>query len=128
VEIVVVSALCISGVLMTMYLGEQHKVFGQVLTLALSLVLMFLILNKMEGLLQLVEIVEEIIGGHGVYIKIVLKMTGIILVAEFTSDLCEQSGYKVIGKQALLFGRLAVLTVGYPMLLEFIELIRSFLS
>ncbi len=127
-EIVAIGALCISGVIFAIYLGEQNKLFSQVLLLLLSAVVMYMILDKVGELLSIVTIIREISGVSSTYIKLLLKMIGIIFVAEFTSDICEQSGYKGVGKHVLLFGRTAVLLTGYPLLLEFIEIMRKLLT
>lgn len=127
-EIITISIFCISGVIFAIYIGEQHKVFGQLLTLAILIFVMLCVVDKLAGLLNLVDVVWDLAGIHSTYLKLLLKMTGIIFVAEFTSDLCEQGGYKAISRQILLFGRLAVLMVGYPLLLEFIQIMQSFLT
>lgn len=126
-EILAVSALCVCGVIFAIYFGESNKLFGQVLLIFLSLFVMFLIFDKLLDLLSIVNIIQEISGIDGGYTKLLLKMTGIIIVAEFTYDICEQAGYKGIGKQVLLFGRATILMVGYPILLEFIEMMRKLL-
>lgn len=127
-EVVAVCILCVSGIILTIYLGEHNKLFGQVLLLVLSVFMMVMILEKVSKLLSVVTIIRELAGVQNTYIKTLLKMIGIIFVAEFTSDICEQEGYKAIGKQVLLFGRMAVLIVGYPLLLEFIEMMRKLLT
>ena len=127
-EIVAVCVLCISGVIFAVYLGEQNKLFGQVILLVLSVFIMILVINKVSGLLSIITIIQEIAGVQSTYIEVLLKMMGVIFVAEFTADICEQEGYKGVGKQVLLFGRAAVLMVGYPLLLEFVEMMRKLLT
>ena len=127
-EIVALSMLCVSGVIFAIYLGEQNKLFGHILILVLSVILLAYILSKISELISVVSIIQEIAGVDQAYIRVLLKMTGIIFIAEFTSDICEQGGYKSIGKQMLIFGRVAVLMVGYPLLLEFVEMMRKLLT
>ena len=126
-EMIAICVLSIGGVILALYLGEHNRLFGQVLLLVLSVFIMIMILNKISGLLSVITSIQDISGVQSTYIKSLLKMMGIIFVAEFTSDICEQEGYKAIGKQVLLFGKTAVLLVGYPLLLEFIEMMRKLL-
>ena len=102
-EIITISALCICGVMFAIFLGEQNKIYGQAFVLVLVVILIVMVVDKLYDLFGLIQIVEDITGVSGTYMKMLLKMSGIIFVAECTADICEQEGYKVIGKQVLMF-------------------------
>ena len=127
-EIIAVGAVCICGVIFYLYLGENNKMVGQLLLMLIAFFIAGLMLDKLLDLLSVVDIIRDISGVNGTYTKLLLKMTGIILVSEFVSDICEQAGQKGIGKQVLLLGRTTILMVGYPILLEFIEMMRRLLA
>ena len=127
-EIIAVGALCICGVIFSLYLGESNKMIGQLLLMLIAFFIAGLMLNKLFDLLSVIEIIRDISGVNSTYTKMLLKMTGIIVISEFVSDICDQAGQKAIGKQVLLLGRTTILMVGYPILLEFIEMMRRLLT
>lgn len=127
-EIVTISILCVSVILLSIYMGEQQRMFSQIMVLVFMVFIMFLIIERVMDLLKIVSFVQDMAGIDDTYVQLLLKMMGMIIVAEFTADICEQEGYKVIGKQVLLFGRVAVLMVGYPLLMEFMEIINRLLA
>ena len=54
-------------------------------------------------------------------------MVGITYIAQFSSGFCIDAGYQAIAAQIEIFGKLAILVVGMPVLLALLETIQEFL-
>ena len=57
----------------------------------------------------------------------ILKMIGITYVAEFSTDICRESGYQAIAGQIEIFAKLSILLISMPVLMGFIETLGAFL-
>ena len=89
--------------------------------------LFFCIVGKLEVFIRAVEQIQSFLTLDTEYIAIMLKMVGITYIAQFSSGICKDAGYQAIAAQIEIFGKLAILVVGMPVLLALLETIQEFL-
>jgi len=77
--------------------------------------------------IRAVEQIQSFLTLDTEYIAIMLKMVGITYIAQFSSGICKDAGYQAIAAQIEIFGKLAILVVGMPVLLALLETIQEFL-
>ena len=77
--------------------------------------------------IRAVEQIQSFLTLDTEYIAIMLKMVGITYIAQFSSAICKDAGYQAIAAQIEIFGKLAILVVGMPVLLALLETIQEFL-
>ena len=104
-----VSLIAMVAVLLAIQLKGGRAEYGFLINLAAGIFLFFCIVGKLE------------------YIAIMLKMVGITYIAQFSSGICKDAGYQAIAAQIEIFGKLAILVVGMPVLLALLETIQEFL-
>jgi stage III sporulation protein AD len=83
--------------------------------------------GKLEVFIRAVEQIQSFLTLDTEYIAIMLKMVGITYIAQFSSGICKDAGYQAIAAQIEIFGKLAILVVGMPVLLALLETIQEFL-
>lgn len=127
-DILPICALAIAGAVLSLFLSGGEKPYAKVIGLIVAIIILFMILQKVAVFIDLVALMEEKTSISSVYINMLLKMTGITIVCELTSDLCIQSDSPVSAKQIRTFGRFCILAVGYPLIVELMELVDSFLG
>lgn len=84
-------------------------------------------MGKLEVFIRAVEQIQSFLTLDTEYIAIMLKMVGITYIAQFSSGICKDAGYQAIAAQIEIFGKLAILVVGMPVLLALLETIQEFL-
>ena len=94
---------------------------------AAGIFLFFCIVGKLEVFSRAVEQIQSFLTLDTEYIAIMLKMVGITYIAQFSSGICKDAGYQAIAAQIEIFGKLAILVVGMPVLLALLETIQEFL-
>ena len=77
--------------------------------------------------IRAVEQIQSFLTLDTEYIAIMLKMVGITYIAQFSSGICKDAGYQAIAAQIEIFGKLAILVVGMPVLLALLETTQEFL-
>lgn len=127
-NIVQAGILGVAGVLLAIQFKNGKTEYGMYISIALSLLIFFGIMGYMGTILQMLRTIGSYIQIDTAYIGILLKMTGITYIAEFSSDICKDAGYQTIAGQIEIFGKLVILALSLPVLLAVLETVRGFLS
>ncbi|MGN1160393.1 MAG: SpoIIIAC/SpoIIIAD family protein [Lachnospiraceae bacterium] len=125
-ELVKLLLLAIAGVL----LGIQFRSSKQEFSIYIGMVLCMLILGagleKMEGILAEMELMQKMYSENQEYLNILLKVIGITYLCEFAAGICKDAGYQAVAGQIEVFGKLSVLLSGMPIILAVIQTIQEF--
>ena len=122
-----VSLIAMVAVLLAIQLKGGRAEYGFLINLAAGIFLFFCIVGKLEVFIRAVEQIQSFLTLDTEYIAIMLKMVGITYIAQFSSGICKDAGYQAIAAQIEIFGKLAILVVGMPVLLALLETIQEFL-
>lgn len=122
------AALGVAGALLAIQFKGGKQEYGIYLTVAVSLLLCFGMLGKLQTIVASVREVSRFLQLDVMYMGTLLKMIGITYTAEFASGICKDAGYHTIASQIELFAKLAILVLGMPVLLTLFETISRFLS
>ena len=110
------SLIAVVGVLLILLMKSVKSEYGIYVAIGISLILLFGMSSKLENVLDTIWNVMEAIQLDKKYVKIILKMLGIVYVAEFSSAICKDAGYQTIASQIEVFGKLTLLVQGMPIL------------
>ena len=119
-----VSLIAMVAVLLAIQLKGGRAEYGFLINLAAGIFLFFCIVGKLEVFIRAVEQIQSFLTLDTEYIA---KMVGITYIAQFSSGICKDAGYQAIAAQIEIFGKLAILVVGMPVLLALLETIQEFL-
>lgn len=59
------------------------------------------------------------------YVAILLKMTGVTYVAEFSASICKDAGYQSVGSVIEIFAKVSILLIGMPVITALLETIQT---
>lgn len=113
------------AVLLALSLRQERTGFATLVVLGASILILGLSTTKMQGILQVVEKLQEVFREDVVYVQILLKMLGITYIAEFGSGLCKDAGYGAVGGQIEFYGKLMLLVVSMPIIENLVEVITG---
>lgn len=122
------AAIGVCAALLALQMKGAKTEYGIYISMVAGLLLGAGILGKLGTVLDTVSEIGSLLGMEGSYLPVLLKMLGITYVAEFASGICKDSGYQTIASQIQLFGKIAVLALGMPVLLTLLRTIEAFLS
>lgn len=126
-DIIKISILGISAVLMSQMLKNYKPEYGYYINLAVCICVFLYVMSKLKFLLQYVEQIQNMIHLDPVYLTMIIKMIGITYVAEFAVNLCKDAGCQTIAGQIELFAKLSILVISMPVILAFMETIGELL-
>lgn len=68
---------------------------------------------------------ESILGGNAAYISLLLKLIGITYICEFAANLCKDSGHSALSSHIELFGKIAIMVAGFPVIRIMINMLEG---
>lgn len=127
-NIIQVGILGVAGILLAVQLKQEKSEVAVYLSIVISLLIFFGILDSLEVLVATVREISTYIQIDSSYIMTLIKMLGITYIAEFSSGLCKDAGYSAIATQIELFGKITILVLSLPILLALLRTIQEFLA
>lgn len=123
-----IGVMGVAGVLLAVQFKSGKNEYGIYISVALSLVIFFSILGRLEIIIDAMRTIGDYIKLDTAYIGTLIKMLGITYIAEFSSGICKDAGYQTIALQIEIFGKLAVMVLSLPILMTLLNTIKDFLS
>lgn len=127
-DILRISVLGVSGVLLTIFLKDRAPEYVSLISMGIGLVILGLAVGKIGYLFDSLEQLRESLPVDGSYVTTLLKMIGITYIGQFASGICKDAGYGSTGTQIELFCRLSVMVLSMPVLLALLDTIQGFLT
>ncbi len=127
-NVIQVAALAVAGVLLAVQFKSGKAEYGIYLGAALSILIFFQILGKLNVILEVIKTIGEFLPLNKIFAGTLLKMLGITYVAEFSASICQDAGYQTIARQIEILGKLTILVMSMPILLALLQTIREFLA
>lgn len=117
----------IIGVLLALKLKNLNSPMWVYLSLALSMFVLFYILNRLGFVLDFLDEVMGEIGLESGYFEILIKIIGISYLCEFTANICRESGFVAVAGQIEIGGKLTMMVMSMPILMAIVDTITSVL-
>ena len=100
---------------------------SSVLTVAVSVVLVFLVLDELFDVVYTFYSVADNTGVDTNYFSGVLKIVGIGYLGEFCNNVCVDANCKSVGDKVLFACKIAILSVALPYVEQLVEFLKDFL-
>lgn len=123
-----VGCLGVTGVLFALLQKEMQSPFAALISMGTCVLIAFFGLSRLEFVVDMITSMEQFISLKTAWFQILLKVTGITYLADFSANLCKDAGYSAIAGQIEIFGKISILAISSPIILALVETIYSFLN
>lgn len=123
-----VGTIGVVGVLLAVFFQRDKKEYGIYMGVAVSLLIFSQIIGKLEQLIRAVSEIFAYIHMRESYLGSLIKILGVTYLAEFSADICKDSGYGAVASQIELFGKITILVLSLPILNALLQTIAEFLT
>lgn len=123
-----VGCLGIAGVLFALFLKEMKSPLAALLSLGTCILIAYFGLCRLDAVVDTIQRMEQYLTLKTAWFQILLKITGITYLADFSANLCRDAGYSAIAGQIEVFGKISILSISAPVILALIETVHSFLA
>lgn len=120
-NIIKVCAFCLTAVILILVLKEQNKVVATMISIAAGVILMIYIVTNIDAVEELLNNISAISKVESKYLSLVLKISGITYLIEFSKNLCADAGESAIGTKLEMAGKVMIVTLTLPVLTEVIS-------
>lgn len=127
-ELIKISIVAVLGVLVAIQFKGNKPEYSTYIGLALGLMVFGYAVNQLHIMLGSFAWISTLFDGAEGYLTILLKVTGITYLCEFTASVCKDAGYGTVAEQIEVLGKLSVMFAGLPILLAVIEQIQGYMG
>ena len=127
--IIKIAALVLAGGLLVLVLKKEQPAFAFLVSVCGAGAVLVLTFRQISPLLELIEtLTAGTLFADGQGIGCVLQVLGISLVAQFSADLCRESGMGAAANAVELCGRMLAMLQALPLLQSLVGSLSSFLQ
>jgi len=120
-----ICVLAIAGLFAALIIKKDKPEFAVLIIMLVSFFIAIRILTVLGNAVEELESWESILGGNIAYISLLLKIIGITYVCDFAANLCKDSGYAALSNHIELFGKVAIMVAGFPVIRIMIDMLEG---
>lgn len=120
-DIIKIIGIGIVALIMIIVLKQYKPEFAVYISLIAGVLILFLVLDKLIGIVSLIEELSNKAGINYEFLGILFKITGIAFLAEFAVSLCKDLGETAIANKIDLGGKVLIIAISIPIISSLLE-------
>lgn len=116
------------ALILVLTLKSNSKESGTILAIAVCCMTALAALHYLQPVISFLHMLKELSGLDGDMVAILLKTTGIGIVAEIANLVCKDAGNESMGKSLQLLGSAVILYLSIPLFTALIDLLQKVLG
>lgn len=126
-EIFKVAAIGLIGVVLSSMLKGYKPEFATYVIITTVMVIFIIIIHKLSYVFEFLgEIYNQLSYGKN-FFPIIIKVLAVAYIADFTAQICKDSGESAIAGKVELAGKVMIFYLAIPVIVTIMELINSIL-
>jgi len=126
-ELIKIIGIGLIGLITVIILKQYRPEYSIYISLIAGMLIIFLIMDKLSGIVNLLTSISEKASINNAYIKILLKITGIAILSEFAISVCKDSGESSIASKIELGSKVIIISMSIPIISNLLDLIIKIL-
>lgn len=124
-EMARIACIGVAGAVLTVMLKKYNPEISLAAALATGVVILIIILTRAAPVIDILKRMANISGIDNGYIQTVLKVIAISYISEFGVQMCTDAGVSSVASKIELAGKVLVMAVSAPILLQFLETVMN---
>ena len=109
-------------------LKEYNRHFALIVTVCVVILVFSFSLDSVHTVFEKLWSIAENFEYMGSYLELLIKILGITLAAQFTADLCRDSGENALASQTEMFSKIAILVMTFPLFETMMNIVTGLLK
>ena len=126
-EIIKIIGIALSSVVLIIILKQYKPEFVVYVSLIACTLILFMLLDKLSGIIDLLNNFSNRMNGASEFLKILIKITGIAFLTEFAVSVCKDAGESAISSKVDLAGKVIIVTMSIPIISSMLETVLKIL-
>ena len=126
-DIVKIIGVGLTTAIIIIILKQYKPEFTIYVSLVAGTIILFMVMDKLNGIINILQALANKTGAGSSFLGILLKITGIAILTEFSVSICKDSGETAIASKIDLGGKIIIIGISIPIMTALLELIISIL-
>lgn len=122
-EITLLVFFVIVSVMLAILLKSNSPIFSTVISISICIFIMLFAIGQVRKMSEGIREIFRYVKVDNIYLILLLKLVGIAYVSEFGSGICKDAGYSAVASQIEIVGKLTMLLVSLPILMQVVDTI-----
>lgn len=109
-------------------LKEHSRHFALIVTICAVILVFSFSLDSVRTVFEKLWSIADNFDYMGSYLQLLIKILGITLAAQFTADLCRDSGENALASQTEMFSKAAILVMTLPLFETMMNIVTGLLK
>lgn len=124
-ELIKIAVFCFVIVIVGGLLKSVNNNYVTIISVSAVCLMGVLCIRKFAGIGSWLGQLESLYLNNAPYISLLLKLIGITYLCDFSSQICEEAGFRNLSTQVTLFGKVFICTLAIPYILELFALLEA---
>lgn len=126
-EVVKIIGIGMIALILIIIIKQYRPEFAVYISIITGVLILLISLQKMSGIVTLIKGISEKAGINGEFLSILLKITGIAILAEFAVSICKDSGESAIASKIEMGSKVIIISMSVPIISSLLELMLNIL-
>ena len=123
-----VCMLAAAGLFAALVMKKDKPEFATMIIAFVSVLIAIRVMEVLKDALSEIEKWQTLLGENAAYLSLFLKLTGITYICEFAANLSKDAGYSALSSNIELFGKLAIMVAGFPVIKIMIDMLEGMMG
>lgn len=123
-----VVGIVLTALIINIVLKNYSKEFTFLINIVCTIIIFTLISKDLKGIVERLTSISNEISVLLPYIKIMLKILGISMIAQLLSDLCRDNGENTLANQTELSAKIIILVTALPLFTTIMDIMIGMLK
>lgn len=120
--------ISVCGLLLTVLLRDYNRTISLIVMLATAVIIFIFVADGLLGIFGYIEKISSGAESTAEYIKLMMKVLGITLISQFTSDMCRDAGENTLANQTETAAKIIVVLMVLPLFESVLNIITGLLE
>lgn len=123
-----VVGIILTALIINIVLKNYSREFTLFVNVVCAVIIFTLISNDLKGIIDKLTSISDNVSVLSPYIKIMLKILGISMIAQLLSDLCRDNGENTLANQTELSAKIIILITALPLFTTIMDIMLGMLK
>ena len=126
-EVIKIIGIGLISLIIIIIIKQYKPEFAIYISIVAGVLILFLIMDKLEGIINLLKTISSKSGINNQFLELLLKITGIAFLTEFAINLCKDSGENAIASKIEIGSKVIIVSMSIPIISSLLEVITKLL-
>lgn len=126
-EIIKIAGIGLISLIIIVVIKQYRPEFAVYVSIMAGLLIIGMVISKLSGIVEILKSLANKASLNNNFLGILIKITGIAILTEFTTSICKDAGEGAIATKVDLGGKVIIMSMSIPIISSLLETILKIL-